>query len=1580
MATLYAIDSATNQVYAVDSLKGTTTLVGQLGLESNFSGLSTETSDNLTEKTLFASNLFNSFNSESLSAIDLTTAEATVIGSQSASDVHAIAHQDGVLYGFSVAEGLGTLDSETGEFTPSFADSTFPVSIKGADVDESTNTLFAIGDDNALYTIEPSTGEASSIGDTGVNFNSQVGLAYSPEDEQLYALGNDSNTGDNLYQIDKTTGTATLINNTGLEEANALEFIEVDSDDIEPPLDETETNEVIIKVDPEMSPVEMESILESVDGEVIETTQTLGLQLVEIEDVDVGVEEAIAILSNEPQIEYAEPNFFVTIADTFPNDPLFNELYGLNNTGQTGGTSDADIDSPEGWDIQTGNDDVVIGVIDTGVDYTHPDLANNMWTNPGEIPDNGIDDDGNGFVDDFFGYDFVNGDGDPFDDNIHGTHVSGTIAAEGNNGTGVTGASWDAQIMALKFLDAGGGGFTFDAIQAIEYVTMMGADLTSNSWGGGGFSEGLRDAIAAAGDADQLFIAAAGNSGLNTDFNPSYPASYDLDNIISVAATNDSDNLAGFSNFGATTVDLGAPGVDILSTTPGDNYSFLSGTSMATPHVAGVASLLLAEEPGLSAEELKNLILTGVDPLSSLEGITLTGGRLNAFNSLSELGPPAELIGTPGDDVISGTNRGDLINGLGGNDILQGRGGDDRVLGGSGRDDIGGGTGNDTLLGQQEADRISGGSGEDSINGGNGADTLFGGSDNDTLNGGNGSDRLIGVELADPSSQFGANEVDTLIGGGGSDISILGDTLRVYYDNGNPLVRGETDFALLSNFNSSHDTVNLAGSIDFYRLDFFTSESGTIDAALTFDPGVSAREETIAILENVSPDLSLDSSAFNFVDSEVGTTPPADTEPDETTEDSDRDRLPGKSITPVIVEPTSEILTIDEPNDTIPEAIDTGLSSENPGTFADSGFIGDNPSVDPTNEVDLLEFQLDTGDRVTLDIDASVFGSPLDSILRLFDSEGNEVAVNDDSDGLDSFIEFTAPASDTYYAGVSSYANFNYDPTVEGSGFDGFSTGEYDIEILLGDDPFTLSNGSLLAAIRGNNGAIDDILFDGSNFFNPGSPISDFGFQNGTDTSTFVLNDTEGFREQPVTVERIDETIVVTGTYSRGGADIDFTRTYSLVEGLNVVSVETEFVNNGSDIDLRYFDTFDPDQGIDRGNSFETFNDVFTLDTAGGTATVGQASELDNLTFLLGSLNPDVTVASGSPFNIGGGFTLNQFFDSPFDGEGALADQGTHIGIQLDLNAGETESFEYFQAYGETPEEAQEQFLQSVEPLTPIVGTDGNDVLIGTESRDVIEGLGGNDVIDGLAGNDTISGGNGSDLITAGEGRDVVTGDNGSDSILGSSGNDRLDGGAGADRLLGESGDDTVNGGNGNDIILGGADSDVLAGNTGTDSIFGGSEDDTLNGGNDNDTLTGGFGNDSLAGDAGNDRLTSVSTSTPGEGLGFGAGEVDILTGGEGHDIFVLGDESNVFYDDGNPLTVGESDLAFITDFSASRNTIQLKGSADLYILDFFTSESGTINADLLYDPGASARSEVIATLEDVSPDLALSDSAFTFV
>lgn len=382
---------------------------------------------------------------------------------------------------------------------------------------------------------------------------------------------------------------------------------------------------------------------DAVDSESIDSLQAefgvsnvmpfsdLGAQLWEMtSDTETVIEQ----LKADPRVEYAEPNYVIKLNQTAPNDPNFSSLWGLNNTGQTGGTTDADIDAIEAWgNLKTVTNDMVVAVIDTGVDYNHSDLIENMWINQDEIADNGVDDDGNGYVDDVYGYDFVNNDGDPFDDHYHGTHVAGTIAATGNNNEGIVGVSWKTKtkIMAVKFLSSSGSGTISGAINAIQYAANMGAKISNNSWGCHGCnSEALKNAIEATQSKGHLFIAAAGNSSHDNEQEPAnYPSSYDLDNIIAVAATDHNDGLAWFSNYGVTSVDLGAPGVNIYSTMPNDNYSSLSGTSMATPHVAGVFSSLWSQCSKLDGNKLKKIIFDSVDQVSALSGKTVTGGRLN---------------------------------------------------------------------------------------------------------------------------------------------------------------------------------------------------------------------------------------------------------------------------------------------------------------------------------------------------------------------------------------------------------------------------------------------------------------------------------------------------------------------------------------------------------------------------------------------------------------------------------------------------------------------------------------------------------------------------------------------------------------------------------------------------------------------------------------------------------------------------------------------------------------------------------------------------------------------------------------
>ncbi len=344
-------------------------------------------------------------------------------------------------------------------------------------------------------------------------------------------------------------------------------------------------------------------------------------------------------------VDYIEPNYIYTI-DRTPNDAQYSQLWGMNNTGQTGGTSGVDIDAPEAWDITTGDDTVVVGVVDTGVNYTHPDLAANVWTNPGEIAGNGVDDDGDGVIDDVHGYNAIAHSGNPMDDNGHGSHCSGTIGGVGNNSAGVVGVNWKVKIMGLKFLNSSGSGTTSAAIDAINYAVRMkqrGVNIRvlSNSWGGGGQSQALSDAIAEAEQNGILFVAAAGNNSSDNDSVPTYPANYTVGNVVSVAAIDSSGNLASFSNYGATMVHVAAPGVGIYSTVLGSNYASYNGTSMATPHVSGVAALVIGHEPSLTPSQLKTRLMVTVKSLSTLQGVVASGGLVNAKNALLNTVAPA---------------------------------------------------------------------------------------------------------------------------------------------------------------------------------------------------------------------------------------------------------------------------------------------------------------------------------------------------------------------------------------------------------------------------------------------------------------------------------------------------------------------------------------------------------------------------------------------------------------------------------------------------------------------------------------------------------------------------------------------------------------------------------------------------------------------------------------------------------------------------------------------------------------------------------------------------------------------------
>jgi subtilisin family serine protease len=380
----------------------------------------------------------------------------------------------------------------------------------------------------------------------------------------------------------------------------------------------------------------------------------------------LSVAGLIEQMRSMPGVVAVSPNYQRSIS-MVPNDPLFDQLWGLENTGQEAGAVDADIDATAAWDAATGKGTVVAS-IDTGIDYDHPDLRDNMWRNPGEVPGDGIDNDGNGYVDDVYGIDAYAHDSDPMDESGHGTHSAGIMAAVGNNALGVIGVAYQAKIMDLRFLDAGGHGSDADAITCINYAIDMKMNHGVNvvainaSWGGRGNDTVLMNAVQAAANAGIVFVAAAGNGGANDDANPFYPAAFASSNVVAVGASTSFDQRASFSNYGATNVDLFAPGSSIVSTYQG-SYAPVSGTSMAAPHVTGTVALVAELHPGDSVATRISRVLQSVDRLLALSGLCATGGRLNAAGAVAT-GTPTITSLSP----TSGSSAGDtsvVINGTG---------------------------------------------------------------------------------------------------------------------------------------------------------------------------------------------------------------------------------------------------------------------------------------------------------------------------------------------------------------------------------------------------------------------------------------------------------------------------------------------------------------------------------------------------------------------------------------------------------------------------------------------------------------------------------------------------------------------------------------------------------------------------------------------------------------------------------------------------------------------------------------------------------------------------------------------------
>jgi subtilisin family serine protease len=860
-------------------------------------------------------------------------------------------------------------------------------------------------------------------------------------------------------------------------------------------------------------------------------------------------------------VAYVEPNFVLQTA-AVPNDPSFSRLWGLNNAGQSGGLRDADIDAPEAWNTTTGSRDVVVAVIDSGVDYNHPDLKANMWKNPGETPGDNIDNDKNGFVDDVYGYDFENNDANPMDDDDHGTHVAGTIGAVGNNGTGVVGVSWNVSLMAVKFLGPRGG-TTANAIKSVQYVTNMrkaGVNVvaSNNSWGGGAFNQSLEDAIEEGGKAGVLFVAAAGNSANDNDESPVYPTSYDSEYIISVAATDRRNRLATFSNYGETTVDIGAPGVDIYSTLPNGAYGNLSGTSMAAPQVSGAIALLAAAKPGLTAAELKAAILSTAQPIPALAGKVATGGLLNVHEALRSLGPLADIVDVspdqredPVDEIVISFDR--PVSGVDDSDFVLKRVTEDDTVESSlvgvpfePVDDtgmrwrfVGLAAGLTTRPGQYTLTLNH--SGSQIVGKVDGKALYASPTESWTQLPPDIGDTLRDAEPLMPESD-GTIQIAGKIGDGknglrdidmywvelgkGKILSVdidarsigsgLDTVVRIFDSAGNELASND-DYGMaadsflsyeapadgryfigISSFGNSNYSPKVAGSGSPGRT------TGEFAMTVTGDPTPPPMPLTVDIVD-VSPDpryTAVDSVEIELNRAVSGLT----VDHFRLTRDGADVKLDGVTLAAaeggasdnawtlsglgsITAEPGAYTLTL-VPNSNITDgarsllasAYDswTVLTPDSHDTIANakiftldelfalggrvSGIIGDGSFG--SRDIDFYGAQLEAGKTYTIDINARSLATPssLDSVLRIFDANGRQLARNDDFNrSHDSFLRFTPKTTGTYYVGVSGYRNSSYN-AMSGAGRRVGSTGSYEIQF--GIAPAAPTQAAAIAAQR----------------------------------------------------------------------------------------------------------------------------------------------------------------------------------------------------------------------------------------------------------------------------------------------------------------------------------------------------------------------------------------------------------------------------------------------------------------------------------------------------------------------------------
>ncbi|MGB3494132.1 MAG: S8 family serine peptidase, partial [Elainellaceae cyanobacterium] len=1195
-----------------------------------------------------------------------------------------------------------------------------------------------------------------------------------------------------------------------------------------------------------------------------------------------------------------------------PNDPNFDDQWGLNNTGQTGGTDDADIDAPEAWAIQQGSRDVIVAVFDTGIDYNHEDLANNMWRNPNEIAGNNIDDDNNGFIDDVFGADFSNNDGDPMDglsnDGFaHGTHVAGIIGAEGNNGEGISGVSPEVSLMAINMLEGDRLPGNSQLQAAFDYAIGNGAQIINASWSSfpidsegnslwkniddfiedtseaNGFYKKLTDTIRTS---DVLLVASAGNDGVDIDSNsPIWPANLNLPNVITVQSTNSSDRPSsiedgnGFNtNFGFTTVDVGAPGSDIRSTLPGNNYGPASGTSMAAPHVSGIAALLLAENPDLRPADVKKILMETVDVTADLAGTTVSGGRVNAERALLAT-QGLRTVTLEIDEIVT-------INDLegGGRDgadftakvVLDGEAFPDREApGNTGNpqnldwDFITNTSGPEVAISIEIWDRDGGFRGPDDQADINPATKKEVGDSHKTLNlrynlasgllydlaTGRGFSRepdgrfyIQGDENTDQTGiYFRIDPEQATVQSDGSLLLEMGTyapqsdnpSETVYIKHLSGMAGSEVVEVSSNSVTQTFGTESSGGSFEVIR-----ASAGDGDDIITLD-GV----KTAAHIKGGDGDDRIE--ILNSLPGQTqGSIIVADAGDDTVLGGAGDDSIHGKT--------GDDTLSGGVGNDHITgggddDQIDGGLGDDvlsgdsgNPGEDIVSGGEG-NDIIGGGGNHDILNG--DEGNDI-------IWGDSSFDIIDVRTPAALGAEGNDTIDGGDGNDEIHGEAGDDVIVGGLGQDDISGDAgddQIWGDLKDDPISGDNDT-ISGGDGDDTIYAGGGNDTVTGNAG--DDDLYgevgddrlngnSGDDWLDGGS--GDDHMTGGTGNDVYIVDSSSD-----TVVETLSE--AEDGGIDRVESSVDFSLVGTQVENLTLIGTE-DLEGIGNDL-----------ENIIIGNS----GDNAIYGGVGDDSLFGKAGD-DKI---FGQAGDDV-------LNGGEGCDLLDGGEGNDTASYADADRRVIINMSTGVMGGDAGC----------------DTLVSIENLE---GSELDDRMVGDELDNILSGIGGDDALDGREGDDTLKGGEGDDSLRGDEGNDVLEGGTGRDVLSGGEGDDSLSGGDDYDRLYGDAGNDEISGGAFYDDIYGGAGDDILSGDAGDDYVEGGSGNDDLSGNTGDDILDSGSGNDTLDGGAGDDDLYAgqgndvLAGGVGDDRLNAGTGN-DTLTGGEGNDSLIGGGDRDTF-------------------------------------------------------------------------------------